>query len=41
MINSVYVVDCKTCHGQGMVFFGDNDDYSIEPCACVANEVGI
>lgn len=37
MINSVYVADCDTCHGKGVVFFGDNEDYHIDPCECVAN----
>lgn len=35
MINSVYSVECDTCLGHGVVFFGDNNDYSIEPCECV------
>lgn len=38
MINSVYVAECSGCEGTGMVFFGDNNDYSIEPCECVAND---
>ena len=37
MINSVYSVDCSNCSGRGVVFFGDNEDYHIEPCECVAN----
>jgi hypothetical protein len=37
MINSVYSVECSTCHGNGIVFFGDNEDYHIDPCECVAN----
>lgn len=36
MINFLTAVDCDTCHGQGIIFFGDNDDYAIEPCECVA-----
>ncbi len=28
---------CSSCKDEGYVFFGDNDDYSIEPCECVAN----
>jgi hypothetical protein len=37
MINSIYVADCDTCNGKGVVFFGDNEDYHIDPCECVAN----
>ena len=37
MINSVYVAECSTCSGRGLVFFGDNNDYHIDPCECVAN----
>ena len=35
MINSVLTIDCSTCHGRGLVFFGDENDYSVEPCQCV------
>jgi hypothetical protein len=27
---------CKSCHGRGYVFYGDNEDYTIDPCECVA-----
>ena len=36
MINSIYVADCSVCSGKGIIFFGDNEDYAIEPCECVA-----
>ena len=29
--------DCSPCGGRGYVFYGDNEDYTIEPCECVAN----
>lgn len=29
--------DCSTCYGKGYLFYGDNNDYSIDPCDCVAN----
>jgi len=35
MINSVYMTDCSACGGHGVIFFGDNYDYNIEPCECV------
>ena len=28
--------DCGTCYGKGYVFYGDNEDYNIDPCECVA-----
>lgn len=27
--------DCGTCYGKGFVFFGDNNDYTIDPCDCI------
>jgi hypothetical protein len=27
--------DCSVCSNRGYVFYGDNKDYSIEPCDCV------
>lgn len=27
---------CDSCHSVGYVFYGDNEDYSVEPCECVA-----
>ena len=27
---------CDSCYDEGYVFYGDNYDYSIEPCECVA-----
>ena len=35
----MYVADCSTCRGRGIVFFGDNEDYHIEPCECVASDI--
>lgn len=26
---------CGACNSIGYVFYGDNEDYSIEPCDCV------
>ena len=39
MINSLISFPCDTCHDYGVVFLGDNNDYSIEPCDCVADEL--
>jgi hypothetical protein len=35
MINSVMTVPCNDCLGQGYIFFGNDQDYDCEPCACV------
>ncbi len=32
--------DCSTCYGKGYLFYGDNEDYNIDPCDCVVNNVG-
>jgi hypothetical protein len=40
MINSVLEITCTDCLGKGLVFFGDDNDYSVEPCDCVAVEIG-
>lgn len=39
MINSVETIDCDNCYGSGHIFYGDNEDYHVEPCECVANEL--
>jgi len=38
MINSVLTIDCQDCLGHGVIFFGDNDNFDIEPCDCVIDE---
>ena len=39
MINSVKTIECQPCSGRGYIFIGDNDDFWIEPCECVADEL--
>ena len=34
MINAIERINCDECHGNGIIFYGDNDDYGIEPCEC-------
>jgi hypothetical protein len=36
MINTLERINCDECHGHGVIFYGDNDDYGVEPCECVA-----
>jgi hypothetical protein len=35
MINSVMTIACDECYGNGLLFFGNDQDYHCEPCACV------
>ena len=41
MINGITKIDCGSCHGAGYIFHGDNEDYHIEPCACVSEEAAL
>jgi cytochrome c1 len=34
MINSVMTFKCDECHGEGLIFWGNDKDYSVEPCQC-------
>ena len=38
MINSVKTIVCDTCLGYGLLFFGNGNDYHVEPCDCVDEE---
>ena len=38
MLNAITKIDCSGCYGAGYIFYGDENDYHIEPCECVANE---
>lgn len=39
MINSVKEIKCDTCSGKGLVFIGDRNDFFIEPCECVEDDL--
>jgi hypothetical protein len=39
MINSIERINCDECYGHGVIFYGDNDDYAVEPCECIGSEV--
>ena len=41
MINGLVRVKCDGCYDYGVVFYGDEDNYHVEPCPCVADEQGI
>jgi len=36
MINALTRINCDECSGNGLIFWGDNDNYDVEPCECVA-----
>ena len=36
-----FTFDCGSCHDTGYLYWGDNEDYSVEPCQCVADKVGV
>ena len=29
--------NCDECGGAGFVFFGDENNYDVEPCSCIAD----
>jgi hypothetical protein len=35
MINSVMTFPCDECKGAGFIFFGNGEDYDVEPCDCL------
>lgn len=41
MINSVQSFACDICGGHGYLFYGDENDYGVETCACADNPVNL
>ena len=37
-LNDILAIECDECGGAGFIFFGDNDNFDIEPCDCVIDE---
>jgi len=37
-LTNILAVDCEDCGGAGFLFFGDNDNFDVEPCDCVIDE---
>jgi len=35
MINAIDRINCDECYGHGVIFYGDDNDYGVEPCECV------
>jgi hypothetical protein len=34
-LSEIIAVACDECNGAGFVFFGDENNYDVEPCNCV------
>ena len=39
-LTNILAIDCDECGGAGFLFFGDNDNFDVEPCDCLTNEIG-
>lgn len=37
MIKEIISAPCDECGGAGFIFFGNEYDYDVEPCDCVAD----
>ena len=37
MINSVLSIPCDECNSTGLIFFGNDYDYDVETCDCIAD----
>ena len=33
----IIAANCDECGGAGFVFFGDENNYDVEPCDCIAD----
>jgi hypothetical protein len=29
---------CQICHGTGVTYHGDDNEYDVEPCECIADK---
>jgi len=34
-LKEIIAVACDECDGAGFIFFGDNNNFDVEPCDCV------
>ena len=37
-LTNILAVNCDECGGAGFIFFGDENNYDVEPCDCVTDE---
>ena len=34
-LKEIIAVSCDECNGAGFIFFGDDNNFDVEPCDCV------
>jgi hypothetical protein len=37
-LSEIIGVACDECNGAGFVFWGDNNNFDVEPCDCITNQ---
>jgi hypothetical protein len=37
-LTNILAIDCDECGGAGFLFFGNENNYDVEPCDCVTDE---
>jgi hypothetical protein len=37
-LTNILAIDCDECGGAGFLFFGNENNYNVEPCDCVTDE---
>jgi hypothetical protein len=37
-LTNIIAIDCSWCGGAGFIFFGNENDFDVEPCDCVTDE---
>jgi len=38
-LKDIIAIACDECNGAGFLFYGSDDEYSVEPCSCVSDDV--
>lgn len=38
-ITEIFAIDCDECNGAGFLFFGNDEDFDVMQCDCVAGDV--
>jgi hypothetical protein len=34
----IFAIACDECNGAGFIFWGDDNNFDVEPCDCVTNQ---
>jgi hypothetical protein len=34
-LKDIIAIACDECNGAGFLFYGSDEDYSVEPCSCI------